>query len=118
MLARVLSLATVSSLFLLAAAGGHGKGGHGQVDQCNNGKVYCCEETHDVKSMDTRTSHILEVLHVDVSNLQGLVGANCSPITVVGGGNGASCTNQAVCCQDNFNNGLVATGCSPTDISL
>ncbi|KAJ2919545.1 hypothetical protein MD484_g952, partial [Candolleomyces efflorescens] len=119
MLARIFSIAAISSLFLLAAAtpGGHGKG-HDQVSQCNNGEVYCCNQTQDAKSTDERTSHILQLLGVDASNLQGLVGSDCSPVTAIGVGNGASCSVQQVCCEKNFNNGLVVIGCSPTGISV
>ncbi|KAJ2919543.1 hypothetical protein MD484_g954, partial [Candolleomyces efflorescens] len=105
MLARIFSIALVSSLLLLVAAvpGGHGNGSHDQVNQCNNGKVYCCNQTQDVQSIDKKTSLILDLLDVNVSNLQGLVGSNCSPITAVGIGSGASCLSQQVCCEKNYN---------------
>ncbi|RXW12941.1 hypothetical protein EST38_g12912 [Candolleomyces aberdarensis] len=92
MLARIFSLVAASSLFLLAAAtpGGKGNGGHNEVSQCNNGEVYCCEQNQEAQSVDERTSLILDLVGVDASNLQGLVGSNCSPITAIGVGSGAS----------------------------
>ncbi|KAJ2919542.1 hypothetical protein MD484_g955, partial [Candolleomyces efflorescens] len=97
MLARIFSIATISSLFLLAAAapGGHGNGGHnGEVSQCNGGEVYCCNQTQEAESVDKKTSLILELVGVNASNLHGLVGSNCSPITAIGVGSGGSCSTQ------------------------
>ncbi|RXW20039.1 hypothetical protein EST38_g5797 [Candolleomyces aberdarensis] len=120
MLARIFSLVAASSLLLLAAAapGGKETGGHNDVSQCNNGEIYCCNQTQEAESVDKRTSLILELVGVDASNLQGVVGSNCSPLTAIGVGSGGSCSTQQVCCQKNFNNGLVVIGCSPIDISV
>ncbi|RXW20326.1 hypothetical protein EST38_g5518 [Candolleomyces aberdarensis] len=122
MLARVLSLiALTSSLFLLAAAapGGHGNGGSNEVTQCDNGTVLCCDQAQDAKALDKSLTTLVQgIVGVDANNLQGLVGANCSPVNVVAGGTGGSCSVQQVCCQNNFNNGLVATGCTPISIAV
>ncbi|TFY82971.1 hypothetical protein EWM64_g1038 [Hericium alpestre] len=52
--------------------------------------------------------------------LQGVnipVGVTCDPITVIGAG-GASCNQQAVCCQNNNFNGLINIGCTPVNLNL
>lgn len=127
MLAGFFSIVAASSIFLLAAAapGGQGhNGGSNQVSQCNGGSVMCCSQTQKASSVDKRTSLILELVGLDNSNLQGLVGSNCSPITAIGVGSGGSwlvlfpscwlldsslmlcnfpSSTQQVCCQQNFN---------------
>ncbi|KAJ2935359.1 hypothetical protein H1R20_g1735, partial [Candolleomyces eurysporus] len=121
MLARIFSLvALTSSLFLLAAAapGGHGQGGSNEVTQCDNGTVLCCDQAQDAQALDKSFTALIQDVNVDVNNLQGLVGANCSPVTVIGAGTGGSCSAQQVCCQNNHNNGLVATGCSPINVAI
>ncbi len=37
-----------------------------------------------------------------------LVGSNCSPIL----GANSACDNTALCCEDNYQNGLLAVGCT------
>ncbi|KAJ2923450.1 hypothetical protein H1R20_g13642, partial [Candolleomyces eurysporus] len=123
MLARISTIvALTSSLFLLAAAtpGGHGNGGHGgnnQVSQCNDGSVMCCNQVQDAKALDKNFENLIQGIGGNASNLQGLVGANCSPVNVMAGGTGGSCSGQQLCCQNNHNNGLVATGCNPVSIA-
>jgi hypothetical protein len=38
-----------------------------------------------------------------------LVGSDCSPFF---GGTNAACNNMALCCEDNYQNGLLAVGCT------
>ena len=43
-----------------------------------------------------------------VKNTNLLVGSNCSPL----GGANTACDNTALCCEDNYQNGLLAVGCT------
>ncbi|KAF9263099.1 hypothetical protein L218DRAFT_999973, partial [Marasmius fiardii PR-910] len=52
----------------------------------------------------------LKLLGIDLGDITGLVGANCSPITVIGGGNGGYNTNT-VNCQGTAAGGLINVGC-------
>jgi hypothetical protein len=45
-------------------------------------------------------SQLLALVGVDVSSVTGLVGANCSPISVIGAG-GNQCKQAPVCCENN-----------------
>ncbi|RXW17017.1 hypothetical protein EST38_g8829 [Candolleomyces aberdarensis] len=102
MIARIFAVLAASSVFLAASAapapGGHG----GSVDQCNGGQVSCCNQVSEVSSVDKSTSILLSLIGVDVGSLTGLVGSNCSPISALAIGSGASCSTQQVCCQDNY----------------
>ncbi|RXW12629.1 hypothetical protein EST38_g13225 [Candolleomyces aberdarensis] len=118
MIARIFAVLAASSVFLAASAapapGGHG----GSVDQCNGGQVSCCNQVSEVSSVDKSTSILLSLIGVDVGSLTGLVGSNCSPISALAIGSGASCSTQQVCCQNNYYNGLVNVGCSPVNVAL
>ncbi|KAJ7578513.1 hypothetical protein C8J56DRAFT_1059978 [Mycena floridula] len=57
---------------------------------------------------------ILKSLGIDVSSITGLVGIGCSPITVVGAGNGA-CSTTTVTCQDNSHS-AISLGCVPVTL--
>ncbi|KAJ2929148.1 hypothetical protein H1R20_g7940, partial [Candolleomyces eurysporus] len=119
MLARVFSLIAVSSVFLAVTAmptpGGHHGG---EVSQCNGGEVYCCNSYHEVEKEDESWKAIYALLNLDIDGLTGGIAANCSPLGVAAIGNGASCSSQTVCCQDNQYNGLINVGCSPINLAL
>jgi len=75
-------------------------------------------------------------IRYQVMGLPGLMGTGCTPITVIGTGSGSDCTQQPVCCSDNYfvriqpsfsiseflklllQNGLINVGCSPINLSL
>lgn len=80
-------------------------------------------------------SALLGLIGVVVQDANVLIGATCSPITVVGVGSGGSCDTQAVCCSDNsyvrierhtsipvcltrlwVQGGLVSIGCVPVTL--
>ena len=92
MFARISALLALTSVFLLASAGGPYGGGHGgnQVQQCNGGSVTCCNQVQDAKALDETFAGLLQEAGVDVSDIQGQVGANCSPVNVMAGGTGGS----------------------------
>ncbi|KAF9224196.1 fungal hydrophobin [Gyrodon lividus] len=103
-------------------------------DQCNTGSISCCNSTYSVSPTDcgllsltvsrpsqstsaTITS-LAGLLGIVLPAVQGLVGLGCSPITGLGTGSGAVCTQQPVCCTDNTYNGLINLGCSPINLNL
>ncbi|KAJ2935431.1 hypothetical protein H1R20_g1663, partial [Candolleomyces eurysporus] len=114
MIARIFAVLAASSVFLAATAAPAG----GSIDQCNSGHVACCNQVTEASSTDKSTSYLLGLVGVDVGNLKGFVGSNCSPINVLALGSGASCSSQQVCCQNNYYNGLINVGCSPINASL
>ncbi|PBK84068.1 hypothetical protein ARMGADRAFT_943952, partial [Armillaria gallica] len=60
---------------------------------------------------------LLGLLGVVIGDLTANVGVTCSPISVIGVG-GTQCNSQAVCCDNNNFNGLIALGCTPLNIGL
>ncbi|KAJ2919439.1 hypothetical protein MD484_g1006, partial [Candolleomyces efflorescens] len=118
MLARVFSLIAISSVFLAATAVPTPGGKGGDVSQCNGGTVQCCNEYHEKETEDESVKGLLSLLHINLDGVEGMIGMNCSPVSAVAIGNGASCSTQQVCCQDNKYNGLINVGCSPINIAL
>jgi len=86
------------------------------ASSCTTGTVDCC---NSVESAGGPTaSKLLALLGVVVQDVNVLVGITCTPITVIGAGSGASCSSQAVCCDNDSFHGVVAIGCTPVDLSL
>ncbi|PPR01333.1 hypothetical protein CVT24_006335 [Panaeolus cyanescens] len=85
-------------------------------NSCNTGPVQCCNQLFEAE--DESYKGILSLLGVVLGPVTGQVGLNCSPLTLIGLGSGASCTSQPVCCSDNQFNGLVNVGCSPVALGL
>ncbi|KAF7432863.1 hypothetical protein PC9H_004807 [Pleurotus ostreatus] len=82
---------------------------------CSTGELQCCKS---VQSADSKSlTSLFGLLGLVVGDITGLVGVTCSPVTVVGAG-GAQCNAQAVCCNDNSFNGLIALGCTPINLNL
>ncbi|KAL0574831.1 hypothetical protein V5O48_007129 [Marasmius crinis-equi] len=81
-------LATVSALATLAVATptGGGGGGGGSSGNCNTGPIQCCNTVTTAK--DPVVTPILALIGVVLQDLNVGVGLTCSPITVIGGGNG------------------------------
>jgi hypothetical protein len=82
---------------------------------CNTGPIQCCNSVQ--QASDSGVGAILGLLGIVLQDLNVLVGLNCSPITVIGGGS-AGCTAHPVCCQNNDFHGLINIGCIPINISL
>ncbi|TFK26956.1 fungal hydrophobin [Coprinopsis marcescibilis] len=82
---------------------------------CETGPIQCCNPTSAANVSPIST--ILNLLGIIVDPITALVGINCSPLTIIGGG-GTSCNGQAVCCNDNFFNGLIQVGCTPINLDL
>ncbi|KIJ21151.1 fungal hydrophobin [Paxillus involutus ATCC 200175] len=84
--------------------------------QCNTGPIQCCSNT--LTNSATTLDLVSSLLGLSLPSISGLIGLGCNPITVVGTGTGAVCTQQPVCCSDNTYNGLVNLGCSPINLNL
>ncbi|TFK99167.1 fungal hydrophobin [Pterulicium gracile] len=80
---------------------------------CNTGPIQCCQSTEAASGPNA--SKLLGLLGVVVQDLNVLVGLQCSPITVIGGGT-SGCNAEPVCCQNNTFHGLIAIGCVPINI--
>ncbi|KAL4081296.1 fungal hydrophobin-domain-containing protein [Scleroderma yunnanense] len=78
---------------------------------CSNGQQQCCNSSMNSQDVTQSLIEALVGVLVQVPIVGPLVGFQCSPITVVGVGGGASCSQQALCCSDNNFNGLVNLGC-------
>jgi len=83
---------------------------------CDTGSQSCCNSLQDAN--DPSLSTLLGSLGLDLSGIVGQVGLTCSPITGIGAGAGASCSQQPVCCTNDTFNGLIAIGCTPINIVL
>ncbi|KAL1721390.1 hydrophobin 6 [Schizophyllum commune] len=85
-------------------------------DQCSSGTLQCCEST--TKSSDIDRVHLSSLLGVDVGSITGLIGKNCSPVSVVGVGAGSTCDAQTVCCDGDSFDGLVNLGCKSGNFAV
>ncbi|KAI8970906.1 hydrophobin-251 [Trametes punicea] len=103
MFARVAAIA-VLALPIFAAATPVRRGG------CDTGSVQCCNSVHETN--EPAISALLGLLGVDLSNVTGQVGLQCSGISGVGVGQG-TCQSNTVCCENNNVGGLVSLGCAP-----
>ncbi|KAF9263097.1 fungal hydrophobin [Marasmius fiardii PR-910] len=105
-------LVTISAVTTLAAAtalprggGGGGSGGSG------SGSNQCCEQVQTADEANASgLGAILGLLGVVLGDITGLIGLNCSPITVIGTGNGG-CNTNTVNCQGTALGGLINIGC-------
>ncbi|KAF4621440.1 hypothetical protein D9613_000152 [Agrocybe pediades] len=85
------------------------------ASQCSTGGLQCCNSAQSASTASVAS--LLGLLGIAVGSVTGLVGLNCSPLSVIGVG-GNSCSAQPVCCTNNSFNGLVALGCTPVDLNL
>ena len=65
-----------------APTGGSGSG------NCNTGPIQCCNES--AQSGTANAARILAAAGIAAQGVTGIVGAGCSPITVIGTGSGAN----------------------------
>ncbi|EAU86723.2 hypothetical protein CC1G_06484 [Coprinopsis cinerea okayama7 len=112
MFSKVITTISLCALFLGVSAA------PSDSNQCNGGQVQCCNKVQDSKSLDAGVKGLLGVLNIDLSQLTGQVGVTCTAVNVVGVGGGSHCSNQAVCCNNNNFNGVVALGCTPINVSV
>ncbi|KAF8521381.1 hypothetical protein BU17DRAFT_64875 [Hysterangium stoloniferum] len=74
------------------------------VSQCNTGTPKCCKNVGAASSGPI--SALLKPLNVVLDDPTAIVGLDCTPLTLVGGGKGADCVQQPVCCKDVKSNGV------------
>jgi len=84
------------------------------ISQCNTGDAQCCTSTTQATS--PAATNLLGLLGIVVQGVDVLVGLGCTPITVIGIGQGANCAQQPVCCQNNEFKGLINIGCTPISL--
>ncbi|KAJ3551688.1 hypothetical protein NP233_g13033 [Leucocoprinus birnbaumii] len=108
----VLPAALVSAEFV-ARGDGYGDGSTG--GSCNTGSIQCCNTVQDASS--TGVSQLAGLLGIALGSITGLVGLNCSPLSILGVG-GNSCSAQPVCCTGNSFSGLISLGCNPINLNL
>ncbi|KAF8815265.1 fungal hydrophobin [Phlegmacium glaucopus] len=80
------------------------------ASKCKSGELHCCKTSES----PTAASGALGPLGIPPSTISGLVGVDCTPITVTGGGK-PSCPTKPLCCTDNSHNG-VSLGCNPVNL--
>ncbi|KAG2060068.1 hydrophobin [Suillus hirtellus] len=106
-------LLSITSLFLLAIANPLV---HRGASQCDTGNIQCCQGTQTVDEYNKNaTAHGRVPIDIDIL---GRVGLGCSPITIVGAGAGATCSQEPLCCSDNQYYGLINIGCTPINIYI
>ncbi|KAI0674327.1 fungal hydrophobin-domain-containing protein [Trametes maxima] len=110
MFSRVVA-ASVLALPLLAAAT--------PVDlaarqSCSTGAIQCCNSVTESNSASGNL--LLGLLGIVLGDITGLIGLNCSPLSVVGIGSGNACSANAVCCTNNSVGGLISIGCLPIEL--
>ncbi|KXN85712.1 Fruiting body protein SC1 [Leucoagaricus sp. SymC.cos] len=116
--AKFFALAT---LFAVAAAAPGGEP-EGKTSTCSTGPVQCCSQVqsidHPAVKQAVEEGGLLHLIDLDALIGQGNVeaGLDCSPINVIAV-QGNQCSAQAVCCDNNDFNGLVAIGCTPININ-
>ena len=54
------------------------------VSQCNTGSIHCCENTYE--SSSPLASLVSSLVGLDLSGVTGVIGTQCSSLSVVGGG--------------------------------
>ncbi|KAF8836399.1 hydrophobin [Paxillus ammoniavirescens] len=82
--------------------------------KCDTGSPMCCDSTST--NDPAKLASLSESLGIALPSITGLIGLTCTPITGLGTGTGAVCTQKPVCCTDNDYNGVVNLGCSPLDL--
>ncbi|KIJ38285.1 hypothetical protein M422DRAFT_259197 [Sphaerobolus stellatus SS14] len=103
-------LTVVSNIFLVAATPTPNE----PISQCTTGDAQCCNSV--TTTNDPSTAKLLGLLGVVVQDVDVLVGLGCTPVTVIGVGQGANCAQQPVCCENNSFKGLISVGCTPISL--
>ncbi|KIJ43887.1 hypothetical protein M422DRAFT_169264, partial [Sphaerobolus stellatus SS14] len=78
------------------------------------GDAQCCNTVESASS--SGAGLVLGLLGIVLQDLNVLVGLGCTPISVIGLGQGANCAQQPVCCENNNFNGLINIGCTPISL--
>ncbi|KAK1222958.1 hypothetical protein PQX77_014158 [Marasmius sp. AFHP31] len=110
---KFFALSAITTLAVATAVKRTGGGGGGEGGG-EEPPVQCCQSV--TKASDPSAAAVLAAIGVIVDDVNVLVGLNCSPITVIGGGNGACSGGTTVTCTDNSHGGLINIGCVPVTI--
>ncbi|THG96686.1 hypothetical protein EW026_g5190 [Hermanssonia centrifuga] len=82
------------------------------VSQCNTGSIQCCNQVVEADSAEG-AKLLSGLLGIILGPITGLLGVDCSPISVVGIASGNACSASPVCCENNSVGGLINIGCVP-----
>ncbi|EIW74588.1 hydrophobin [Coniophora puteana RWD-64-598 SS2] len=83
--------------------------------QCATGTLSCCNNAlspHDAQAPLGQLG-----LGDLLNGIAGQVGVQCNPITGIGAGQGATCTQEPLCCDHDNYNGLISLGCNPVNVA-
>ncbi|KAI1785645.1 fungal hydrophobin [Ganoderma leucocontextum] len=110
MFSRLAAVSALAFAVLAVAAG-----------DCNTGSMQCCNSVEDSKSVAGATllSTLVEplaTLGLNVQDVTGQIGLQCSPLSAVGVGASNACSAKPVCCQNNNVGGLISIGCVPISL--
>ncbi|KAM5542064.1 hypothetical protein V8D89_004374 [Ganoderma adspersum] len=106
MFSRFAAVSTLAFAVLAAAA-----------DSCNTGSMQCCNHVEDSSSVSgSALLSALAEIGVNVQDVTGQIGLQCSPLSAVGVGGSSACSASPVCCQNNNVGGLVSLGCVPISL--
>ncbi|KAJ3482115.1 hypothetical protein NLJ89_g12161 [Agrocybe chaxingu] len=78
--------------------------------------IQCCNALAAPKS--ATATGILATAGIAVQDITALVGAGCTPITVIGVGSGAACATQPVQCEKIYSHSLVGVNCTPVGVQI
>ncbi|KAK1224769.1 hypothetical protein PQX77_012316 [Marasmius sp. AFHP31] len=104
---KFFALSAITTLAVATAVKRTGGGGGGETEP------QCCQTV--TTANDPAATKIFGLLGIVVQDVNAIVGINCSPITVVGGGNGP-CSGTTVTCEDNSHGNLIHIGCVPVTV--
>ncbi|KAG1871888.1 hypothetical protein C8R48DRAFT_670328 [Suillus tomentosus] len=85
-------------------------------DECNTGNIQCCKSATSVENYNLMALNDPSLITIP-ADLVGLVGLDCSALTIVGGGAGCEANQEPMCCSNNKYDGVVNVGCTPINIS-
>ncbi|KIJ53975.1 hypothetical protein M422DRAFT_241239 [Sphaerobolus stellatus SS14] len=93
-----------------------GEGGTTTIEQCNTGTLSCCQSVSSVDESGLSPDLLTGLLGA-LGPVPILLGLGCTPVTVIGATQGASCSQQPACCSgDSSGDGLVTANCSPISL--
>ncbi|KAF9259954.1 fungal hydrophobin [Marasmius fiardii PR-910] len=116
MFAKLYAISALAAVAVAAPGGGYPQeGSSGSVNQCNVGTAQCCQQTQTLDPSNPLTATLSGLIGIALQGLNLNVGLSCSPISIIGGGNGG-CNAKPVCCSNTANGGLISVGCLPIDI--
>ncbi|KAF9043227.1 hypothetical protein BJ165DRAFT_1390861 [Panaeolus papilionaceus] len=80
----------------------------------NTGSVQCCASYQAPANYDAAS--IASLVGINAQDVTGQLGVQCNPITGIGAGTGANRASSPTCCQENFQNQLLGTNCTPATV--